>query len=731
MKKISILLLFVFINILAIGASLEGTIKVENGEDVGVFVYIEDNLKYDISDERGRFFIDDLEEGREYVIVFQKGDLPDYKERFVLKSKLEKIEFTLPYVRRDVKYGVSGRINSKLTQDIFIDLNKENYGIIVKPNTKFQTKLADGSYNATILQDGAYSKDINFEIAKTDKNSIGTYSLEAIDYNTLTVRLNERVQDGVLQLFKDDYLQHSQRINDGNRNISIEPLKEGFYDLVIKAYGKREFKRKVEIKGNSIVDVKLGDLSKFDNLFVNLSPKDLNVSVKLLYDGDLIREVKGKELVILEGLDYTKFYDVVVTSDKHKEAVVQRVTAGDNLDVNLVRDVEGSIIKGYIYPFNSNAQVMLLEKGRILASAETDENGYYELEVDELTSGRKILRVKAEGFEEERINKTFDNQEEIVNDNIALTPILNKLNGKVVFNGISELSNVLVIIEELSIWQFTNENGEYYFKNIPEGTYNVIFKKLGYESKREKLVVKKENEKINITKMNSVGKVIFRSNLAGYKLSLNGKGYNINQKVYEQIVSMGTLEISASKEGYLPISTKIKLTEAGEIRDIIFDFVNREEQNRLVEEKIKKIEEHIKNLEITDAEIELFQLAEMKTLKAFEVEYLEIKDKLKDAKKILFDIDRNIKFEIEKVKQNIFSAEGEKIGYLEKQRKLQNVYKQSIDYLEKMILYHPYTTFRYDIHMLQGDIYNKMGMINSSKNAYEEAEKFVNRRKEY
>ncbi len=501
--------------------------------------------------------------------------------------------------------------------------------------------------------------------------------------------------------------------------------------MKIKAYGKREFKRKVEIKGNSIVDVKLNDLSKFDNLFVNLNPKDANVTVKLLYDGDVVKEIEGKELVILEGLDYTKFYDVVVTSDKYKEAIVQRVTAGDNLDVNLVRDIEGSIIKGYIYPFNSNAQVMLLEKGRILASAETDENGYYELEVDELKSGRKILRVKAEGFEEERINKTFDKKEEIINDNIALTPILNKLNGKVVFNGSSELSNVLVIIEELSIWQFTNENGEYYFKNIPEGTYNVIFKKLGYESKREKLVVKKENEKTNITNMKSVGKLIFRSNLAGYKLSLNGKGYNINQKVFEQVVNMGTLEISASKEGYLPISTKIKLTEAGEIRDIIFDFVNREEQNKLVEEKIAKIEEHIKNLEIADAEAELFQLAEMKTLKAYEVEYLEIKDKLKDAKKILFDIDRNIKFEIEKVKQNIFSAEGEKVGYLEKQRKLQNVYKQSIDYLEKMILYHPYTTFRYDIHMLQGDVYNKMGMINSSKNAYEEAEKYVNRRKEY
>jgi hypothetical protein len=31
--------------------------------------------------------------------------------------------------------------------------------------------------------------------------------------------------------------------------------------------------------------------------------------------------------------------------------------------------------------------------------------------------------------------------------------------------------------------------------------------------------------------------------------------------------------------------------------------------------------------------------------------------------------------------------------------------------------------------MLQGDIYTKLGMVNSSKNSYEEAKKYVNRRK--
>lgn len=731
MKKVSILLLFIFINLFLAGATLKGRVNVENGEDIGVFIYVEDNLNYDITDERGDFLLENLEEGREYTLVFQKGDLPDYKETVeITEDKMEK-EFTVPYVRRDVKYNVNGRVNSKLDQDIFIDLNKESYGIIVKPNMSFNTTLADGDYNATILQEGAYSKNISFEVMKKENNSIGTYNLEAIDYNTLTVRFNERVKDGVIQLFKDDYLQYSERIEPGSKVLSISALKEGVYDLVVKAYGKGEYRSKVEVSGNAIKEVELKDLSKYDNLFVNIYPADIEADVKLLYEGDIVAEMKGKELVILESLDYTKYYDLVVSSPKYKEKIVKRVTAGDNLDVNLVRDVEGSIITGYIYPFNSNAQVMLLEKGRIIANTRTDENGYYELEVNKLTSGRKILRVKAEGFEELRLNKTFDNQEIVVNENIALTPLLNKLNGMVVYNRVNKLSNVLVIIEELSIWQFTNENGEYYFKNIPEGTYNVLFKKLGYETRREKLIVKKENNQLNKTNMSPVAKLIFRSNIPGYKLKINGKNYNINQKVYERLSGMGTLDILATKEGYLPVTTKIKISEAGEIRDITIEFVNREEQNKLVEEKINEIEEAIKNLEIATAEEELYELSEMKTLKAYESDYLNIKTKLKDAKKILFDIDRNIKFEIEKVKQNILAAENEKMGYLEKERKLQKVYKQSIDYLEKMVLYHPYTTFRYDIHTLQGDIYIKMGMINSSKNAYEKAKEYLNRRKEY
>lgn len=731
MKKISVLLLFISINLFLAGATITGNIKVEKGQDLGVFVYVEDLFKYDISDERGNFTIDDLQLNKEYTLVFQKGDLPDHKEKIMLTSENQKMNFTLPYVRRDVKYEVSGRVNSKLDNDIFIALNNESYGIIVKPNLVFNTKLADGGYNATILQEGSYNKNINFEVLKKDANNIGTYNLEAIDYNTLTLRFGEKVKEGVLQLYKNDKLEHSERIKSGSSIITISALKEGMYDLIIKSYGKREYRKRVEVVGNVVKDIELENLSKYDNLFVNIYPADVEATVKIFDDGDLISEKKGKGLVILDSLDYTKYYDIAVTSPKYKGMVTKRLTAGDNVDINLVRDIKGTLVKGFIYPFNSGAQVMLLENNKILATSSTDSNGYYELETDDITSGRKIIRVRAKGFEEKIINRTFNQEEVVVDENIELEPVLNKLNGKVVFNNQDELRNVLVIIEELSIWQFTNENGEYYFKNIPEGTYNIIFKKLGYETKYEKMKVKKESAKLNLTNMNPVGKIIFRSNLPGYRLTVNGENYNINQKVYEKVSTMGVVNISAFKEGYLPVNTRIKLTEAGEIRDIFFNFVDREKQNKLVEEKISVIEEHIKNLQIAEAESELYELAEMPTLKVYESEYLDIKSKLKDAKSILFDIDRNIKFEIEKVNHNISTMEDEKIGYLEKQRNLQKVYKQSIDYLEKIVLYHPYTTFRYDIHKLQGDIYVKMGMINSSKNAYEEADKYIDRRKEY
>ncbi|MBN2838291.1 MAG: hypothetical protein JXM74_06005, partial [Fusobacteriaceae bacterium] len=86
--------------------------------------------------------------------------------------------------------------------------------------------------------------------------------------------------------------------------------------------------------------------------------------------------------------------------------------------------------------------------------------------------------------------------------------------------------------------------------------------------------------------------------------------------------------------------------------------------------------------------------------------------------------------EIEKVKLNIEKAESSKDGYLEKNKELNKIYKESIEYLEKIIESHPYTTYRYDINMIESEIYVKLGMPNSSKKSIAEAKKYEGRRKE-
>ena len=199
-------------------------------------------------------------------------------------------------------------------------------------------------------------------------------------------------------------------------------------------------------------------------------------------------------------------------------------------------------------------------------------------------------------------------------------------------------------------------------------------------------------------------------------------------KLHEKIGSLGLKTIVAEKPGYLTVRTQIKLTEAGEIRDVFIEFLSIEQQNKLVKDKIEKIKELIANLEIADAEEVLYELSKVKQLKSYEHEYTTIKNDLKKAKATLFGIDRGIKLEIEKIKVNMEVAEDKDIGYLEKKRYLQKVYKQSIDRLEKVVLVHPYTTFRTDILTLQGDIYTKLGMINNSKSSYQEAKKYINRR---
>lgn len=730
MKRISsiIFILFIF-NLSLVAAEIKGIIKVENHDDFGVFIYVENELKYDISDQQGNFSIDGLDRGKEYVLVFQKGELPDYKKTVKVEDETTEVIIEMLDVRRDIRYPIRGQINSKLQNDIFVDLNDESYGIIVKPNQKFNTNLLEGGYKATLIQEGAYKKNVEFLVEKGKTNDMGTHSMEAIDYNTLTLRFDERLKDGVILLYKDDYLVHSERIKSGTQNLIIEPLKSGLYTLKVKAYGKKDYISNVEVVRNSVRDIKLQQLSKFDTIYVNIEPKDVAATVKIYHDGNIIEEMaEVKDLAIFESLDYNKQYDIVVSASKYKNYSIKRAQVGDKLEANLARDVKGSLITGYIYPFNSNATVMLLDQNKILAKAKMDETGYYELETVKAVSGRKIIRVKADGFEENTVIQTIEKGTKASNFNLELIPKISRVSGKVTLNSKYTSPNVLVYIEELAIWQYTNEKGEYYFKNIPNGKYSLIFKKLGYQSIMEKITVKQGENVTKNSNLVPMGKMVFRSNLENYTLKLNGRKEDIKTKLHEKIEGLGLKTIVAEKPGYLTVRTQIKLTEAGEIRDINIEFISIEKQNKLVRDKIDVIRDLIANLEIAEAERVLYDLSKVKQLKSYEQEYRSIKNDLKKAKATLFGIDRGIKLEIEKIKSNMFAAEDTDVGYLEKQRYLRKVYQQSIDRLEKVVLVHPYTTYRTDILNLQGDIFTKLGMINNSKSSYQEAKKYINRR---
>ena len=88
MINLSILVFLLLVNLSILGANVIGTVKVEESDSLGVFVYIEGQNKYDISDSKGKFTISGLQLGQEYTLVFQKGSLQDYKKNSILRRRL-------------------------------------------------------------------------------------------------------------------------------------------------------------------------------------------------------------------------------------------------------------------------------------------------------------------------------------------------------------------------------------------------------------------------------------------------------------------------------------------------------------------------------------------------------------------------------------------------------------------------------------------------------------------
>ena len=59
--------------------------------------------------------------------------------------------------------------------------------------------------------------------------------------------------------------------------------------------------------------------------------------------------------------------------------------------------------------------------------------------------------------------------------------------------------------------------------------------------------------------------------------------------------------------------------------------------------------------------------------------------------------------------------EKENISYGEKRRKLNEKYRETLDFIEKILNENRYTTYKYDIYMFKSEVYEKSGMLNSAK----------------
>ncbi len=611
-----------------------------------------------------------------------------------------------------------------------MELDEENFGVIIEPNKDFIIQIEPGKYKGKIIQEGSFTKEVEINVSKTSTN-IGTINLEPIDYNTLIIKTYESVENGTVQLYKDGFLEYSSKLPSESQEMLIKGIKKGEYTLVLKAFGKKTFEQKISLKGEVVVNVDFEKIITENKVVVEIEPNDLNVNLQLYLDQELKKESIGKGQILIEGLENDKIYSLVLSSPKHKTIKLSRVIAGDKVKVDMLREINGTLISGYISPFNSKAEVLLLKDNVIVGTTKTNSNGYYEIETNEKLLGEVTLRVIADGFEDELLQDNFNDSKVSYEKNITLTPYTTNLGGKVTFGEENQgLQGVYVLIKDLGIWQLTNGDGEFYFNSIPEGDYEVTFEKNGFITGKMNISTAKDEFKNSNIKMESIGKIIFRSNQNDYTIDVNGKIMNVGTRIYELIQGTGIINIKAYKKGYLPLVTKLNLTEAGEIRDVILDFVDETYQNQIVEDKISKIKNYIKDLKIAEAENILVELREVKNIKAYEADYKDIEGRLRSAKMRLFSIDRSIKFEIEKVKLNIEKAESSKDGYLEKNKELNKIYKESIEYLEKIIESHPYTTYRYDINMIESEIYVKLGMPNSSKKSIAEAKKYEGRRKE-
>lgn len=744
MKRLAIL--FLLITTITYSASISGKISVYTGENYGVFVFIDKIMKYDVTDSSGNFKINGLESGREYTVVFQKENLPEVRRVIKISGENSSIEVAIKKLsekqgikteqkssRKTVKRRdkvennsgvIRGRVVSQSNGDIFLRVKEINYGIIIKPNSEFAIKVLKGRYGIELYQDGIKKREIVVNV-QNSKNNLGDILLKAEEKQFVDLKISfDKEIEGVVYLYLNGTAKYAERA-DRKEEVVFKNIEKGDYTIKIVSYGNREYEKKVEIKSDSVEKTEITAAKEEGRLYVYFYPDTIPIELEILKSGSIIKKVEGVQgLYIAEGLNSGEEYTVRAVSKKYIPQELRAVKTGEKVSIALEREIKGALVTGTIYPFSAEAEIMLLDEDKILAKANSDKNGYYELECNEITSGRKIIRVTAKGYKETKEIRTVNEKKETKNVNIALTPVTSNIFGKVNLAGGKSPKNIVVIIEELNLWQVTDETGGYYFANIPGGKYTVSFRKQGYKEIKKEIEFNKNSIKEINVEMSSVGRVIINSNMKEYKLKINESEEEVNSVVYTKELQTGKIYISASKEGYLNEKKEVEISEPGQIAEVNITFRNAKEYKEYLETKLAEIRELVDGLYVYQAERKMEEFIKLEGAESYKFEIDELRRRMNQAKGNLFDADREILAKMEGMKKDIETIERQNIGYGEKRKKLGEKYRESLDILEKIVAEQKYTTFKYEIYLMKSEIYEKMGMPNSAKESMETALKY-------
>lgn len=777
MKKTFLALLILMINIVSFGAVINGTVKIDpaafaakdpslGAENFGVFVFSEQTGVYDITDAEGKFKISGLEIGKEYTLVCQKKGIKDHKEKVKISKENEEIIINIKPTpgsvrvirgadgetivnttevikyRPEKKFNVTGIVKSKNEKEnIYINFRTKGYGFVARPNQRFEMKLEAGEYSADIEQEGMYSESIDFKVEKDTE--LQTVELSGNRFGIINIELDNIQNESVVYAYKDEQLKLKQNIDKGIKRVSIPDLKQGNYKVVIKTPGYKDFAKKILLRESAEIFVKGEEgLANYeqDKIFFSVYPETLKTDM-ILYDktgAEIARRIGVEENSIEDAEREKGPYRAVFSALGYKEQVYNGIEAGQRVQVFMEKEKENILISGTIHPFTENVTIEIVgDKGKSVSK--TDKYGNFVLKAPSRDTGKKIIKVYAEGYEEQYIPVDVSEKNDIRNFNIELKMINTSIKGRATSTDGKAMSDVMVILEEINMWTETNENGEYTIPLVQPGRYNLVFKKMGYSEIKKKVeIFRDETNTINV-ELAPYGMIVFKSNVEGYEAVIEESDtqkrdkntLQIDKSIYSQKVALGRKRITVSKEGYKTAYFSVDIKNPGEERELRIFLEDTVSVKIEMDNRLNEAEKYIEQMEIEKADRLIYDVkkSESKNIsdskeKKENKKIGDLEKRLDRAKKRLYDGDNAVRRKLKEIKTALTEAEESDLGYTKKRELLEEKYKEGIDYTEKILTEYYYTTLKFEIYTLQGDIYMKLGMTNSAQKSYDLAKKF-------